>query len=80
MFKQIITYRQQYDLYCYFIQFWRIKSRARQYYREKNIFFSFACKQVTGNFIAPKIHTWKHLEIFNVDYVVVCVYLAIGRI
>lgn len=37
----------------------------------RTFFFSFACKQVTGNFIAPKIHTWKHLEIFNVDYVVV---------
>lgn len=37
----------------------------------KTFFFTFACEQVTGHFVAPKIDTWRHLENLDVDYVVV---------
>lgn len=71
MLKQVILYRHQYDLCYYFTPFWKMKSKAGQYGWEKNIFFPFACKQVTGHFAAPKIDTWRHLENLDVDHVVV---------
>lgn len=38
MLKQVILYRHQYDLCCYFTPFWKMKSKAGQYGWEKNIF------------------------------------------
>lgn len=52
-----------------------MKAKVGQYGWEKNIFFPFACQQVTGRFAAPKIDTWRHLENLGVDHAVVWVHL-----